>query len=211
MGYVHGWNKKTTATVILVLLAVACGSPFDAEPTTRTNAAVAPAASTTVTIARDSEWQVPSDFSVVLPFTYKQLGVMLANDVGDPPDMPAFSMTRDSEVGGELKRVVIVVYSDGVSTGSVPREVLTSWTEESIVGAEFDAILDVNWDGLQMATWRGQAQGPGQNSPQGVIAAVIYDFETHKVWRLLCAVSSLETSDEAARICDQVQAEFRPQ
>ena len=200
--------------MILVLIAVACGSPSDTAPIGNTDAQatteVDPAASTTFTIAGDSEWQIPSGFQVMPPPTRKQVDEMSANDVGAPPDLPAFSMTRESETGGEREHVVIVVYADGVSAKASPREVLASWTTESIAGAEYVAIVTVDRIGLQMATWRGQAQGPGQVSPQGVIAAVIYDLETHKVWRLLCTVSSEEVSDEVARICDQVQAEFRP-
>ena len=199
--------KKSTATVILVLLAIACGSPADADPTVSTD--TDPTASTTVTIARDSEWQVPPGFNVLLPLSYKQVGVMLANDLDAPPDIPDFTMTREAEASGELESVVIAVYSDGVSAEAGPREVLTSWTE-SIVGAEFDGVVTTELIGLQTATWRGRSQGVDQSSPQGVIAAVISDLETQRVWRLLCIVSSEETSDEVARICDQVQAEFRP-
>ena len=198
---------KLTATAVLVLMVVACGNPTGGDPTVSSNTND-PVAGNTVTIAGDSEWQIPYGFNVVLPLTYQQIGAMLANDVGPPPDMPDFTMTREA-AGGMQESVVIAVYSDGVSTEAGPREVLTSWTE-SIAGAEYVAMVTVGRVGLEMATWRGQAQGPGQDSPQGIIPAVIYDLETHKVWRITCIVSSEETSEEVARICDQVQAEFRP-
>ena len=198
---------KLAATAVLVLIVVACGNSTGAGPTVNSNAND-PAAGNTVTIAGDSEWQIPPDFNVVLPLTYQQIGAMLANDVGPPPDMPDFTMTREV-TSGMQESVIIAVYSDGVSTEAGPREVLASWTE-SIAGAEYVAMVTVGRVGLEMATWRGQTQGPGQDSPQGIIPAVIYDLETHKVWRVMCIVSSEETSDEDARICDQVQADFRP-
>ena len=199
--------KKSTAAVILFLIVVACGSPTDTDPT----ASIGTVSSTskTVTIAGDSEWQIPSGFNVVLPLTYDQIVAMLANDVGVPPDIPDFTMTREATASEVQDRVVIAVYSDGVSAEADPMEVLTSWTE-TIAGAEYGAFVTVDRVGLHMATWRGQAHSLDQESPQGIIAAVISHPETQKVWRLWCFVTSEGVSDEVARICDQVQAEFRP-
>ena len=207
--------NKSTATVVLVLIAVASGNPFDTATTVSTKAEESTdantAASTTFTIAGDSEWQIPAGFRVVPTPTRNQVDELLANDVGPPPDLPEFSMTRESEASGERESVLIVVWADGVSAKADPREVLMSWTEDGIRRAEYDAVVVTDRIGLQSATWRGQAQSLAQSSPQGVIVTVISDLETQRVWRLLCIVSSEETSDEVARICDQVQAEFRPQ
>ncbi len=202
----NGLRYLATATVILVLIAVACGNPTDADPTASIE--TVSTAGTTITIAGDSEWQIPSGFRVVPPPNRNQVDPMESKYLGGPPDIPDFTMARKADTDRGLESVLIAVYSDGVSADSDTKEVLTSWTE-LIRRAEFDGIALVDRVGLQMATWRGQAQAHGQ-SPQGIIAAVIYDLETHKVWRLFCAVSSEETSDEVARICDQVQAEFRP-
>lgn len=138
---------------------------------------------------------------------------MSANDVGPPPDIPDFSMTRESETAGEREWVLIVVWADGVSAEANPREALMSWTEDGIRLAQYDVVLVKDRGGLQSAAWRGQAQSydrSGQESPQGMIAAVIFHSETQRVWRLSCFVSSEEVSDEVARICEQFQAEFRP-
>ena len=199
----NGLRYLATATVILVLLAVACGSPFG------TSIGTVSTAGTTVTISADSEWQIPSGFRVVLPPTRNKVDAMSSKYVEGTSDIPDFSMKRKSEPDRELESVVIVVYSDGVSAEANPEEVLTSWTD-SIQGAEYAAFVVTNGIGRQVATWRGQAQSLAQSSPQGVIITVISDLETQRVWRLLCIVSSEETSDEVARICDQVQAEFRP-
>ena len=134
---------------------------------------------------------------------------MSANDVGPPPDLPDFSMRREIEAGGERGWVLIIVWADGVSPESDPEEVLTSWSE-SIQGAEFNGIEVGDRVELKVATRRGQAQGHVQESPQGLIAAVISHPETQRVWRLSCFVSSEEVSDEVARICDRFQAELRP-
>lgn len=195
--------KKSTATVILVLIAAACGNSTNAVSTS----------GTTVTIAGDSEWQIPAGFSVVPTPTRQQGDAMSANDVGPPPDIPEFSMTRELEAGGDREWVLIVVWADGVSADADPEEVLMSWTEEGIRLAEYDVVVVTDRGGLQSATWRGQAQSydrSGQELPQGIIAAVISHPETQRVWRLSCFVSSEEVSDEVARICDQFQAEFRP-
>ncbi|MXZ02839.1 MAG: hypothetical protein F4Y88_03965 [Chloroflexi bacterium] len=118
-------------------------------------------------------------------------------------------MTRGSEPDRELESVVIIVYSDGVSAKADPKEVLMSWTKDGIRLPEYDAVVVTNRAGLQMASWRGQAQAHGQ-TPQGLVAAVISHPETQRVWRLSCFVTSEEVSDEVARICDQFQAQFRP-
>ena len=118
-------------------------------------------------------------------------------------------MKRKSESDKGLDSVLIAVYSDGVSAEANPQEVLTSWTE-SIQGAEYAALVVTDGIGRQVATWRGQAQSVAQSSPQGIIVTVISDLETQRVWRLFCIVSSEETSDDVARICDHVEAEFRP-
>ena len=198
--------KKSTATAILILIAVACGNPTDADLTA--SIGTVSSAGTTFTIADDSEWQIPSGFRVVPPPTRKQVDEMLANDVGAPPDLPAFSMTRESETNGELESVVIAVYSDGVSSEARPKEVLESWFN-SIRRADFDVVIVMDRIGLQLATSRGQGQGHTQNSPQGIILTVITNLETQKVWRLSCFVSSKEVSDEVARVCQQVADEFR--
>ena len=208
-----GVINKSTATVVLVLIAVACGSPFDTATTVSTKAEESTdantAASTTFTIAGDSEWQIPPGFSVIPTPATLQDDAMSANDVGPPPDLPNFSMRREIEAGGERGWVLIIVWADGVSAESDPEEVLTSWTEDRIRHADYDAVVVVDRVGLQSATWRGKAQSHGQE-PQGIIAAVISHPETQRVWRLSCFVSSEEVSDEVARICDRFQAELRP-
>ena len=196
---VVGVIRKSTATVIIFLIAVACGNSTNAVSTS----------ATIVTIAGDSEWQIPAGFSVVPTPTRQQGDAMSANDVGPPPDIPDFSMTRELEAGGERGWVLIIVWADGVSAESDPEEVLTSWTEDGIRHADYDAEVVVDRVGLQSATWRGKAQSHGQE-PQGIIAAVISHPETQRVWRLSCFVSSEEVSDEVARICDRFQAELRP-
>ena len=198
-----GVIRKSTATVILVLLAVACGSPFS------TSIGTVSTAGTTVTIGGDSEWQIPSGFSVVLPPTRFKLDAMSSNYVGDPSDIPDFTMTRKSESDKELDSVLIAVYSDGVSAEANPKVVLMSWTE-SIQGAEYAALVVTDGISRQVATWRGQAQSVAQSSPQGIIVTVVSDLETQRVWRMFCIVSSEETSDDVARICYQVEADFRP-
>ena len=129
---------------------------------------------------------------------------------GGPPDIPDFSMTGEAETSGERESVLIVVWADGVSDKEDPREALMSWTENGIRLAEYDTVVVTDWIGLQSASWRGQAHILGQESPQGMIAAVISHPETQRAWRLLCFVTSEQVSDEVARICDQVQAEVRP-
>ena len=195
----RGCNVKLTATAILVLIAVACGNPTNAVSTS----------GTTVTIAGDSEWQIPPGFSVIPTSATLQDDVTSANDVGPPPDLPDFSMRREIEAGGEREWVLIIVWADGVSAELGPEEVLMSWTENGIRRAKYDAVLVTDRMGLQSATWRGQAQAHSQTA-QGLIAAVISHPETQRVWRLSCFVSSEEVSDEIAQICDQFQAEFRP-
>ncbi len=197
-------TKALIAMFIVVLVAVACGEPTGTEPPASASAP------TTIAIAVDSEWQVPAGFGVVLPLTYEQVGEMLRNDPGSPPDLPEFSMSGEVGPDGESERVAIVVYSDGMSTEARPREVLTSWLKSS-VGGDFPEIVVVHRNGVQWAMSRGQAQGPAQGSPQGVIAIVISEPETQRVWRLMCLVSSEVVSDEAADICEQVRDEFRPQ
>ena len=86
--------KALIATSIVVLVAVACGGATDAQPPVRT----------TVTIAVDSVWQVPSGFSVVLPLTNEGVGEMLRNDPGAPPDLPEFSMSGEVQADGEPER-----------------------------------------------------------------------------------------------------------
>ncbi len=206
VGDAHRW--KTAVAVTLALIAIACKNPTDADPTAITQ--TVSRADTAVTVPFDSEWQIPTGFEVLVPYAREQFDAIMAKDVGPPPDLPVFSMTRASEPEKNGENVTIVVYSDGASPDAGPEEVLASWTRQSIAGAEYVDIVTVDRSGLQMATWRGRAQGPGQDSPQGIIAAVIYDLETYKVWRLLCAVSSNEVSDEVAQICEQVQREFRP-
>ena len=195
-------TKKFTATAILVLLAVACGNSTNAVSSS----------GTTVTIAGDSEWQIPSGFSVIpTPATLQDDA--MSNDRGPPPDLPDFSMRRELETAGERDAVLIIVWADGVSAQLDPKEVLMSWTKDGIRLPEYDAVVVTNRAGLQMASWRGQVQSYDrntQNSPQGMIAAVISHPETQRVWRLSCFVTSEEVSDEVARICDQFQAEFRP-
>ena len=195
--------KALIAMFIVVMVTVACGGPTDTEPPAGTT--------TTIAIAVDSEWQVPAGFSVVLPLTYKRVGEMLRNDPGSPPDLPEFSMSGEVAHDGESVRLVIIAYSDGVSTEARPKEVLTSWLKSSVVGGDFAEIVVVHRNGVQWAMSRGQAHGPAQGSPQGVIATVISEPETQRVWRLMCLVSSEVVTDEAANICEQVRDEFRPQ
>ena len=190
--------KAMIATSIVVLVAVACGGATDAQPPVRT----------TVTIAVDSEWQVPAGFSVVLPLTNEGVGEMFRNDPGAPPDLPEFSMSSEVQADGEPERVVIAVYSDGVSAEARPMQVLTSWLEPS-VGGDFAEPLALDRGDLQLATSRGQAQG-AQGSRHGVIMTVISEPETQRVWRLMCLVSSEVMSDEAQKVCEQARDEFRP-
>ena len=194
-----GVNRlRYLAISVLCILLATCGNSTNTVSTS----------GTTVTIAGDSEWQIPSGFSVIPTPATLQDDAMSANDVGPLPDFPDFSMRREIEASGERDSVLIVVWADGVSVQTDPREVLMSWTEDGIRLAEYDTVV-TDRIGLQSATWRGQAQAHGQ-SPQGLIAAVISHPETQRVWRLSCFVSSEEVSDEVARICDQIQAEFRP-
>ena len=202
----RGCNGKFTATVILFLIVAACGNPFGSDLPASNETAYS--AGRTVTIPADSEWQIPPGFDVEIPPTRNKVDPMESKYLGGPSDIPDFTMARKADTDRGLESILIAVYSDGVSVDSDAKEMLTSWTE-LIRRAEFDAIAVVDRDGLQMASWRGHAQALGQR-PQGLIAAVIYDLEIHKVWRLFCTVSSEETSEEVARICDQVQAEFRP-
>ena len=193
--------EASMAMFTVVLVAVACGGPTDTEPPASTN--------TTITIAVDSEWTVPSGFSIVLPLTFERVSEMLRNDPGTPPDLPEFSMSGEVEADGKRERVLIAVYSDGVSAEARPMEVLTSWLE-SIVGADFADLMVIDRIGLQLATSRGQAQSPAQSSRQGIIVTVISEPETQRVWRLMCLVSSEVIGDEVARICEQVRDELRP-
>ena len=95
---------------------------------------------TTVTIAGDSEWQIPSGFSVIpTPATLRDDAT--PNDRGPPPDLPDFSMRRELETAGEREAVLIIVWADGVSAQADPKEVLMSWTEDGIRLAEFDAVV----------------------------------------------------------------------
>lgn len=196
-------TQKFVATAILVLLIVACSNPTNAVSVS----------GTTVTISGDSEWQIPSGFTVIPPPTREQTDAMLSKDVGPPPDLPAFSMTRESKVDGEDNSVLIAVWTDGISTNADPREVLISWTENGIRLAEYDAVVVNNRAGIQVATWRGQAQSYhryDQNLTMGMIATAIYHPESQRVWRLSCLTTSEKMSDEVARICGQLEAEFRP-
>ncbi len=190
--------KKFATTVSLVLIVAACGTSTDAVSIS----------DTTVTIAGDSEWQIPPGFSVVPTPATLQSDAM-SNDRGPPPDLPDFSMKRDMEVGEERERVLIIVWADGESAESDPKEVLVSWTEGGLRLAEYDTVVVKERFGLQSASWRGQAQAHGQ-PPQGLVAAVISHPETQRVWRLTCFVTSEEVSDEVSRICDQFQAQLRP-
>ena len=187
--------------MILVLIAVACGNPFGSDLP----------ANTTFTIPTDSEWQIPPGFDVAIPPTRNKVDPMESKYLGGPPDTPDFTMARKSDTDKGLESIFIVVWADGLSANSDPREVLMSWTQDDgIRHAEYDAVVVTDRIGLQSASWRGQAQSLGQESPQGIIAAVISHPETQRVWRLSCFVTSEEVSEEVARICDQVQAEFRP-
>ncbi len=113
--------KASMAMSMVVLVAVACGGPTDTEPPASTSTTV------TITIAVDSEWQVPSGFNIVLPLTFERVSEMLRNDPGAPPDLPEFSMSGEVQADGKRERVLIAVYSDGVSAEARPKEVLTSW------------------------------------------------------------------------------------
>ena len=182
-----------------VFVAAACGGPTDTEPPS----------STTVTIAVDSEWRVPSGFNVMLPVACGRVIEMLKNDSGAPPDLPDFSMSGEVAAAEDVERVLIAAYSDGVSNEARPTEVLMSWIE-STVGAEFAEPVTLDRGGLHLATSPGKAQGLAQSSPQGVLLIVISEPDTQRVWRLMCAVSSKVMSDEAARVCEEVSDEFRP-
>ncbi len=197
--------RVSIATVLVVLIAVACGNPPGAEIEVSTDVA-----ETTVSIALDSEWQVPSGFNVSLPMTNERLGTMLRNDAGAPPDLPEFTMLREGTPDQELETVVIAVYSDGVVADRSLSEMLDSWLN-SFRDAKFGETVEGRRNGVQWAMSRGTAQGPGQLSPQGLIVIVITEPETQMAWRLSCLVSSEEVSDAVAGLCEQVRDGFSPQ
>ena len=161
------------------------------------------------TIAGDSELGVPEGFSITLPFTHERTIDLLMNDPGTPPDIPEFAMSGGVAAAGEMQTVSILVYSDGVSNESQPAQVLTSWFE-SIAGADFAEPSLLDQDNLILAMSKGTAQALGADAPQGIIAVVIYEPQTRRAWRLACAVSSNEVSEEVERACEHVQDEFRP-
>ncbi len=195
------WNQSIDVAIlfIVVFAAAACGRATDTEPPS----------STTVTIAVDSEWQIPPGFNVMLPVAYGRVIEMLKNDSGAPPDLPDFSMSGKVAAAEDAERVLIAAYSDGVSSDARPTGVLTSWIE-LFGGAEFAEPVTSDRGGLHLATSRGQAQGLAQSSPQGVLLIVISEPDTQRVWRLMCAVSSEVMSDEVVRVCEEVRDEFRP-
>ena len=99
VGYVHVRNQSIDSNFHRRTGCRRLWGATDAQPSVRT----------TVTIAVDSVWQVPSGFSVVLPLTNEGVGEMLRNDPGAPPDLPEFSMSGEVQADGEPERVVIAV------------------------------------------------------------------------------------------------------
>ena len=99
VGYVHVRNQSIDSNFHRRTGCRRLWGATDAQPPVRT----------TVTIAVDSVWQVPSGFSVVLPLTNEGVGEMLRNDPGAPPDLPEFSMSGEVQADGEPERVVIAV------------------------------------------------------------------------------------------------------
>ena len=191
---------------MVALVAVACGGASDTEPPVSTVAT-----GTTITLGIDSKWQVPSDFDIGLPLTHEQMEMMIRNDRGGQSDVPEFTMSGEVANDEGPERVLIIVYSDGVSTGARPMEVLGPWLN-LVQGAELSEgeITLVDQGGLEWALWRCQAQGLGQSSPQGYILTVISEPKTNMVWRLSCVVMSEEISNEVATVCEQVRDGFRP-
>ena len=198
--------SASIAAVMVALVAVACGGPTDTEPPVSTVAT-----GTTVTLGIDSKWQVPSEFDVGLPLTHEQVEVMIRNDRGGPPDIPEFTMSGEVATDEGPERVLIIIYSDGVSTEARPMEVLRPWLK-LVQGADLGEgeITLVDQGGLEWALWRGQTLGFGQSSPQGVILTVISDPKTSMVWRLGCLATSEVMSDKVATVCEQVRDGFRP-
>ena len=107
---------------MVALVAVACGGPTDTEPSVSTVST-----GTTVTLGIDSKWQVPSEFDVGLPLTHEQMEVMIRNDRGGQSDVPEFTMSGEVATDEGPERVLIIIYSDGVSTEARPMEVLRPW------------------------------------------------------------------------------------
>ncbi len=173
-----------------VLVSVTCTSP--PSPT-----------GTTVSLAGDSQWQVPPGFELLLPFTFEQVALMLRNDPGSPPDIPEFTMS------GGREKMLIAVYSDWVLHEPQAMEELAYWLE-SVTGAAFDEPSIDHQGSLSFATTRGVAQSLGQAAPQGFILTAVVESDTGRAWRLACAVASEEISDEAAQICEETRSSFHP-
>ena len=186
------------ATFIVVLAGLACGAT-DAKP-----------ASTTLTVALDSEWQVPSGFGITLPATYEGVRELLESDSGgDPPDLPEFSLWGEVPSGGELVQVTIAAFSDG-ATGETPLpDVLESFIG-SFTNHAFAEPVAQDRNGLHLATARGNARHPLESPPQGVDLTVFLESETQRIWRLMCFASTEVVRDEVARICEEVRDGFRP-
>ena len=185
------------AVFIVVLVGLACGGS-QAQP-----------ASTTLTVALDSEWQVPSGFGVIIPLSDDRFWELLEHDRRDPPDIPEFSMWGEVLSGGELVQVSIAPFSDGLSHEARPAELLKSWFG-SFENADFTEPVRRDRDGLHIATARGNARHPLESPPQGVDLTVFFEPDTQRVWRLFCLVSTGMVDNEVARICEQARDGFRP-
>ena len=182
---------------IVILVALACAST-DVQQV-----------GTTLTVPFDSEWQVPPEFGVTIPFTQDRARELIENDRGGPPDTPEFSMWGEVVSHGELAQVTIALFSDGVSDEARPAETLRSWFG-SFDSADFTEPVRLDRNGLHIAISRGQARHASQSSPQGADLTVFLEPETQRVWRLLCLASIEVVDNEVARICEQVRDGFRP-
>ena len=191
-------NRRLSLVVLAsVLVSVGCTS----SPPSPTG--------TTVTLAGDSQWQVPPGFELILPFTLEQAAMLLRNDTGSPPDIPEFTMSGDVEGSTGIEKMVIVVYSDWMSYETQVEDVLAHW-QGFVTGAAFDEPSIDQRGSLSFATTRGVAQSLGQDAPQGFILTAIVDADTGRAWRFLCTVASEEVSDETARICEETRSSFHP-
>ncbi len=198
-------TRASMATFLVALVALGCGVPDAQPPTFDTERP----ASTVLTVALDSEWQVPSGFGIILPITHEGLREDLDHDRGDPPDQPEFSMWGEVPSGGELVQVTIAAFSDGASGETPLPEVLESFIG-SFTNPDFAEPVAHDRNGLHIATARGNARHPLESPPQGVDLTVFFESETQKVWRLMCFASTEVVRDEVARICEEVRDGFRP-
>ena len=200
----HFWparfrQRLLTAFLVTVSVSVGCVSPETPQPTTLT----------TVSILGDSEWKVPPGFDVALPFTNERFALIIRNDPGPSPDVPEFTMSGEVEASGGRERLLIVVYSDGVSHETQATDVLASFQEKVVGGTFIDAEV-THQGSLSFATTRGVVQVPEEAKTVGLILTSIVEQDTGRAWRLMCTVESREVSDEIEQICEDTRSQFRP-